>query len=66
MSSRTYLFISGTVFGVISLLHLLRVINGWDLVLGPWATPMWVSWGGTLVPGFLCIWAFRLASPKRA
>ena len=66
MSSRTYLVISGTVFGIVAALHLLRVVNGWAVVVGPWSAPMWVSWLGTLVPAVLCVWAFRLASRIRA
>ena len=62
MSSRTYLVVSGTIFGIVAVLHLLRVINGWSRVLGPWSAPMWISWLGTLVPAGLCGWAFRLVS----
>ncbi len=62
MSPRTYLIISGVIFGTVATLHLLRVVNGWALVLGPWAAPMWISWLGTLAPAVLCVWAFRLAS----
>ena len=49
MNSRTYLVISGTVFGIVAVLHFLRVVNGWIMVLGPWSVPIWVSWLGTLV-----------------
>ena len=66
MSSRTYLVISGAVFGIVAVLHLLRVVNGWAMVVGPWSAPMWVSWFGTFVPALLCAWAFRLAAQTRA
>ena len=66
MNSRTYLVISGTVFGIVAVLHLLRVVNGWIMVLGPWSVPIWGSWLGTLVPAVLCVWALRLASRIRA
>jgi len=44
MTTRTYLVISGTIFGIVSIFHLLRVVNSWVLVLGEWSVPMWVSW----------------------
>jgi hypothetical protein len=66
MTTRTYLVISGTIFGIVSIFHLLRVVNSWVLVLGEWSVPMWVSWLGTAFPVVLCIWAFRLASRMRA
>ena len=62
MSPRAYLIFSGTIFGIVAVLHMLRIINGWALVLGPWSAPMWVSWLGTLVPAVLCVWALRFAS----
>lgn len=61
MLARTYLVSSGVLFGFVAALHLLRVVNGWEMVIGPWAFPMAVSWLGTLVPGALSAWAFRLA-----
>jgi len=60
-SARRYLLISGVIFGVVAVLHLLRVVNGWPFQVGPWAVPMCPSWLGVLVPGVLCGWAFRLA-----
>ena len=62
MNSRAYLVISGTIFGIVAILHLLRVVNGWAVVVGPWSAPMWISWLGTLLPAALCVWALRLAS----
>ena len=65
MSPRVYLIISGTIFGIVAMLHLLRAVNSWALVLGPWSAPMWVSWLGTMVPAILCVWALRMALPNR-
>jgi len=61
MNVRPYLLISGVAFCLVAILHLLRVLNGWELQYGPWAVPMWVSWGGAVFPGILSVWAFRLA-----
>ena len=66
MNSRTYLAVSGTVFGIVAVLHLLRVVNGWAVVVGPWSAPMGVSWLGTIFPAVLGVWAFWLASRIRA
>ena len=66
MSSRAYAAVSGTVFGLVGALHLMRVVNGWVVEVGPWSVPMIVSWLGTIVPAALCSWAFRLVSRKEA
>jgi hypothetical protein len=66
MNSRAYLAISGTVFGIVAALHLLRVANGWAVEVGPWSAPMAISLLGTIFPAVLCAWAFRLISRKGA
>lgn len=60
MSNREYLAISGTLFTVVALAHLARVINGWPIEVADWAIPMVVSWVGVVVPLALAIWAFKL------
>lgn len=64
MNSRAYLAISGLLFGIVAALHLLRVVNGWAVEIGPWSAPMAVSWLGTIFPAVLCVWALRLVSRK--
>jgi hypothetical protein len=44
MKDRFYSLISGTVFGVVALLHLLRLANNWPFQVGPWSLPLWASW----------------------
>ena len=56
---RTYYQVSGTLFGAIALLHVLRVIEGWPIDVAGWVMPMWVSVIAALVTGALTIWAFR-------
>jgi hypothetical protein len=50
------------LFGLGAVVHLLRLVMGWPIVLGGWAVPVWVSWLGLLLAGFLAYEAFRLAS----
>ena len=38
------MMISGTIFGLVALLHLLRAVNQWPFQLGPWFLPQWASW----------------------
>jgi hypothetical protein len=65
MNARIYVVLSGFVFGIVAVLHLLRVVNGWAVAVGPWSVPMGASWLGTIFPAVLCVWAFRLASRTR-
>lgn len=58
---RTYILITGCLFGVFTLVHVARLFLGWPAQVAGWTVPMWVSWIGILFAGTLCIWAFRLA-----
>ncbi len=62
---KAYLGISGTIFGLIALLHVLRLVLDWPAQIGTWAVPFWVSWLAILLSGGLCIWAFRLIQASR-
>jgi hypothetical protein len=43
MNGRTYMMVSGTMLGVIGIGHLVRIIQRWELVMGPWTVPLWAS-----------------------
>ena len=60
MSSKSYFVASGTIFGLVAAAHLVRAVYQMPVLVGDWAFPMWLSWGGFLVAGALCVWAFRL------
>jgi hypothetical protein len=61
MGYKAYCRVSGVLFALVALAHLLRIIAGLPLIVGTWAMPMYVSWGGLIVPAALAIWAFRQA-----
>lgn len=53
MSQKAYHATTGTIFLIIAALHLLRVLNGWEVNIGTFIVPMWLSWVGVLLAGFL-------------
>ena len=57
---RAYLQISGALFGLIALAHLLRVVRHWPIDLAGHMVPLGASWLGLLLAAGLSIWAFRL------
>ncbi len=65
MKDQLYVMISGTIFGLVALLHLLRAVNQWPFQLGPWFLPQWASWFGAAIAAGLCLWAFRLSTQGR-
>lgn len=60
MKKETYIQLTGSFFALIAILHALRLIFGWEVVLGEWMVPMGVSIGASLAAAYLCYSAFTL------
>ena len=60
MSARPYLAISGGIFFVVGLLHLLRLLCHWPARLGAWPVPQWISYCGLVGAWGLAVWAYSL------
>lgn len=60
MTQRTYNQISGILFGLIAVLHLVRLIQGWPAVIGAWTMPLWLSAIAVIIAGFLAWSAWKL------
>jgi hypothetical protein len=54
---RLYLAVSGVVFLLVAVLHLLRLVLEWPVVVGPWTIPQWLSYVGFPVSSGYCLWA---------
>ncbi len=62
MREQKYLLISATIFALISLLHVMRLVANLPVQFGTIAFPIWGSWLGSIVAAGLSIWALRLMS----
>jgi hypothetical protein len=65
MTVHFYAITSSAIFFVVAVLHLVRVLFQWDVMIGPWHFPIWGSAVGALVAGFLSYAGFRLAQTQR-
>lgn len=57
--SRPFTLISAIVFFVVALAHVIRIVMRFQLVIGSHHIPLWVSYFGVLIPGFLAISLLR-------
>ncbi len=57
---RVFHFFAGSLFTLVSLSHLSRIIFNWDLVLGSWLAPYWLNAIASLVSAFLAYFSFSL------
>lgn len=62
---RAYLRISSTVFGLIALAHLLRLLRHWPAQIAGQSVPTWASVVAVVLTAGLSVWAIRLLAPAR-
>jgi hypothetical protein len=66
MDQRAFSIVAGMIFALVALLHLVRIIIGWSVVIGDWSVPMWVSWIGFVVAGGLAFFRVEFRRAQRA
>ncbi len=57
---QAYFLVSGIVFGLVALLHALRLVFRWEVRLRSQEIPVWLSGVGLVAATGMCIWAFWL------
>jgi hypothetical protein len=58
LNRQTYMTVTATLFLVVAIVHLLRIIFGWQVEIGGLSIPFWVSWLGVLAAGALAYLGF--------
>jgi len=57
-----YAMVSATVFAVVAVVQVLRLVNQWYVQIGPYTVPLWFSWIAVIVAAALSLWGFRTAA----
>jgi len=66
MRQKTYFLICAGGFFMVAAAHMARLIMGWEIAVGGWTVPRWISIPGLILPGILSAWGFVLASQDKA
>jgi hypothetical protein len=62
MNLKNYsLRIAGTIFGIVAIMHFLRIVTGIPVVIGDFLFPVWINWMGMIVTLILCIGLWRIS-----
>jgi hypothetical protein len=64
-SERTLLKVAGFIFLIVSLAHLTRIAFNWSFILGDFVIPVWLSWFGVIIAGYLSYASFHFAAVRR-
>lgn len=60
MNQRKYLQVTGLIFTVVAVVHLLRVVTGWGANIAGWEVPVWLSMVAVIAAGYLAYSAYKL------
>ena len=60
MNQKNFNAIVGTLFAVVGLVHLVRSVMGWEVVIGGWVMPVGISVVAFIVLGYLSYTAFTV------
>lgn len=63
-SKNLALRVAGAIFGIVAVLHLLRIITGTTVIIATCSLPIWVNVMGLLVTGFLSGWLLWLSTKR--
>jgi len=55
--------VAGTIFGVVCLAHLARLLLKLPVIIGGYHLPVWISGGGFIIAGLLALWLWQLSLP---
>jgi hypothetical protein len=53
-----YAAASALIFAIVAIVHLIRILRGWAVQIGPHPVPMSLSWIGLIIAALLAIWGF--------
>lgn len=65
MTHKTFTRTAGAVFSLVAALHALRLLLGWEAVIGGWPVPFWLSWVALAGASFLAFTAFNVGKRSR-
>lgn len=60
MNKQAYFTVVTTLFSLIALLHILRIVYNWPAQIGGWNVPMWISWLAVVIAGALAYQGFKM------
>jgi hypothetical protein len=65
MTLRNFVLVSSVIFALAALIHVLRILGQWDVIIDGRQMPMVVSYATVVVTGLLSFAGFRLVRQMR-
>jgi hypothetical protein len=61
MTHRTFSLVTAVLFSLIALLHAVRLLRGWQVIVEGAVMPIWISWIGLGIAAYLAYQGFLLS-----
>ena len=61
MAQKKFLTLAGWIFSIIAVLHVVRLVYHWEVLVAGRVVPLWVSGIGIVVAGWLAVAGFKLS-----
>lgn len=65
LSLKSYLKLTKIIFFIVGLAHIARILMGWNMVIGGWEVPQWLSVVGAAAAWYIAYSAFILSRKKK-
>jgi hypothetical protein len=62
MDRKTFCMLTGIIFTLVALFHLVRIYMEWPVMIADWSVPKWVSWVALIVAGGFAAFGFRFTT----
>lgn len=59
MTARKFALLAATIFTIVLLLQIARVLAGWPVTIGTLSIPLWASWVACVVAALLAWLGFK-------
>jgi hypothetical protein len=59
MQKNTYIAVSACIFLIVGIIHVIRAVGGWDIIIGSVDIPGWLSWIACIVAFTLSYFGFK-------
>ena len=61
-----YAAVSALIYAIVSVMHVVRLINRWPVVIGPYDVSMNASWVALVIAALIAVWGFTQLRQERA
>lgn len=65
MKQKDFSLVAGTIFLLVAVMHLLRIILQWQAIIGGFEIPLWASWVGVGVAGYLAYVGINMGAGRK-